>query len=187
MAECGVSPHTLAAYRSDLMRFVRWRRVAAPGPLARLDVADAERLRGLARRVGPGAEQHLPAPGQPLDVLPLPGLRGPADRQRGQAAGRPGRLGPPADGAQPGGRCERLLEAPERRDAAGPSRSRGCWRPSTRPAAGPPRWRDSARSTSTSSRAWPAASARGTRSGASPWARGPSPPWTPTSGATGRR
>ena len=24
MAECGVSPHTLAAYRSDLMHFVRW-------------------------------------------------------------------------------------------------------------------------------------------------------------------
>jgi integrase/recombinase XerD len=39
MAECGVSPHTLAAYRSDLMRFVRWRKVAAPGPLANLDVS----------------------------------------------------------------------------------------------------------------------------------------------------
>jgi integrase/recombinase XerD len=39
MAECGVSPHTLAAYRSDLMRFVRWRKASAPGPLASLDVA----------------------------------------------------------------------------------------------------------------------------------------------------
>ena len=39
MGECGVSPHTLAAYRSDLMRFVRWRRTAAPGPLSRLDVS----------------------------------------------------------------------------------------------------------------------------------------------------
>jgi integrase/recombinase XerD len=29
----------LAAYRSDLMRFVRWRKAAAPGPLANLDVA----------------------------------------------------------------------------------------------------------------------------------------------------
>jgi integrase/recombinase XerD len=38
MAECGVSPNTLAAYRSDLMRFIRWRRVAAPGPLTGLDV-----------------------------------------------------------------------------------------------------------------------------------------------------
>ena len=37
MAECGVSPHTLAAYRSDLMRFVRWRKSHAPGPLADLD------------------------------------------------------------------------------------------------------------------------------------------------------
>src|SRR6185312_7955951 len=43
MAECGVSAHTLAAYRSDLMRFIRWRRAAAPGPLSRLDVAS---LRG---------------------------------------------------------------------------------------------------------------------------------------------
>src|SRR5262249_41341572 len=39
MAECGVSPHTLAAYRSDLMRFVRWRKAVAPGPLANLDIA----------------------------------------------------------------------------------------------------------------------------------------------------
>jgi integrase/recombinase XerD len=37
MAECGVSPHTLAAYRSDLMRFVRWQKTHAPGPLANLD------------------------------------------------------------------------------------------------------------------------------------------------------
>jgi integrase/recombinase XerD len=37
MAECGVSPHTLAAYRSDLMRFVRWRQTKAPVPLASLD------------------------------------------------------------------------------------------------------------------------------------------------------
>jgi integrase/recombinase XerD len=39
MAECGVSPHTLAAYRSDLMRFLRWRRTAATGPLSSLTVA----------------------------------------------------------------------------------------------------------------------------------------------------
>jgi integrase/recombinase XerD len=38
MAECGVSPNTLAAYRSDLMRFIRWRKSAAPGPLGQLDV-----------------------------------------------------------------------------------------------------------------------------------------------------
>ena len=37
MAECGVSPHTLAAYRSDLMRFVRWRKTQAPRPLGSLD------------------------------------------------------------------------------------------------------------------------------------------------------
>jgi integrase/recombinase XerD len=38
MAECGVSAHTLAAYRSDLMRFARWRKSEAPGPLASLNV-----------------------------------------------------------------------------------------------------------------------------------------------------
>jgi integrase/recombinase XerD len=54
MAECGVSPHTLAAYRADLMRFFRWRRTEAPGPLASLDApalgryVDSLNQRGLA-------------------------------------------------------------------------------------------------------------------------------------------
>jgi integrase/recombinase XerD len=38
MAECGLSPNTLAAYRSDLMKFIRWRKRNAPGPLAGLDI-----------------------------------------------------------------------------------------------------------------------------------------------------
>jgi integrase/recombinase XerD len=38
MAECGVSPHTLAAYRADLMRFLRWRKVHAPGPLRKIGI-----------------------------------------------------------------------------------------------------------------------------------------------------
>ena len=33
MAECGLSANTLAAYRSDIMRFTRWRREHAPGPI----------------------------------------------------------------------------------------------------------------------------------------------------------
>lgn len=33
MAECGVSTNTLAAYRSDIARFIRWRREHAPGPI----------------------------------------------------------------------------------------------------------------------------------------------------------
>ena len=37
MAECAVSPHTLAAYRSDLMRFIRWRKSKAPVELEKLD------------------------------------------------------------------------------------------------------------------------------------------------------
>ena len=38
MAECGVSPNTLAAYRSDIARFVEWRKRHAPGPLADVDI-----------------------------------------------------------------------------------------------------------------------------------------------------
>jgi integrase/recombinase XerD len=37
MAECGVSPNTLAAYRSDLMRFLRWRKTSTPVELSKLD------------------------------------------------------------------------------------------------------------------------------------------------------
>lgn len=39
MAECGVSPNTLAAYRADTARFVRWRKAHAPGPLAAVGIA----------------------------------------------------------------------------------------------------------------------------------------------------
>jgi len=38
MAECGLSPNTLAAYRSDVSKFVRWRKLFAPGPIAKLNV-----------------------------------------------------------------------------------------------------------------------------------------------------
>jgi integrase/recombinase XerD len=51
MAECGASPNTLAAYRSDLLRFVRWRRQEAPGPLSSLDI---ERLTRYAVHLGDG-------------------------------------------------------------------------------------------------------------------------------------
>ena len=37
MAECGVSPNTLAAYRSDLMRFLRWRKANTHVELSKLD------------------------------------------------------------------------------------------------------------------------------------------------------
>src|SRR3954464_10087021 len=39
MAECGVSPNTLAADRADIMRFQRWRKAHAPGPLAKIEIA----------------------------------------------------------------------------------------------------------------------------------------------------
>lgn len=38
MAECGVSSNTLAAYRCDLVKFIRWRKDFAPGPMASLDI-----------------------------------------------------------------------------------------------------------------------------------------------------
>jgi integrase/recombinase XerD len=38
MAECGLSSNTLAAYRSDIVRFSRWRKQHAPGALADLDI-----------------------------------------------------------------------------------------------------------------------------------------------------
>ena len=38
MAECGLSANTLAAYRSDIVRFSRWRKRFAPGPLAELEI-----------------------------------------------------------------------------------------------------------------------------------------------------
>ena len=40
MAECGLSAHTLAAYRSDIVRFSRWRKKFAPGPLAEIRIGD---------------------------------------------------------------------------------------------------------------------------------------------------
>ncbi len=39
MAECGASPHTLAAYRSDVMRFNRWREKTKAGKVEATDVA----------------------------------------------------------------------------------------------------------------------------------------------------
>jgi integrase/recombinase XerD len=38
MAECGLSPNTLAAYRSDVVRFSQWRQTHAPGPIAQLEI-----------------------------------------------------------------------------------------------------------------------------------------------------
>jgi integrase/recombinase XerD len=38
MAECGLSSNTLAAYRSDIVRFSRWRKEHAPGPMADLNI-----------------------------------------------------------------------------------------------------------------------------------------------------
>ena len=55
-------------------------------PMARLDIADLCRLRRSPGPVGLAPTSVVPAPGQPLHVLPVPDLRGEADGERGQAA-----------------------------------------------------------------------------------------------------
>jgi integrase/recombinase XerD len=52
MAECGVSPHTLAAYRSDLMHFIRWRKQEAVGPIADMDALTLGRYVEWLHRMG---------------------------------------------------------------------------------------------------------------------------------------
>ena len=52
MSECGVSPHTLAAYRADLMRFIGWRKAHAPGPLANLDISELAGYVDFLNRLG---------------------------------------------------------------------------------------------------------------------------------------
>ena len=56
----------------------------------------------MAAQVGACTQQRVPPPGQSFHVLSLPGIRGPAVGQRGQAAGRAGSLGPVAHGLEPG-------------------------------------------------------------------------------------
>ncbi len=62
MAECNVSPNTLAAYRGDVAKFARWRKEHAPGPLAKLTIdqlagyAESLAARGLA---APSIGRHL--------------------------------------------------------------------------------------------------------------------------------
>jgi integrase/recombinase XerD len=112
MAECGVSPNTLAAYRSDLMRFARWRAETGAGPLAKVDpgvlTAYFDRLRvdGLAPS---SIVRHLASLSTFYRFLMLEGL---ADENLARVLEAPALwdrlpnvLGPKAVG--------RLLEAPD--------------------------------------------------------------------------
>ena len=124
MAECGVSPHTLAAYRSDLMRFVRWQKSEAPGPLASLDASDLSgyvEMLSLSGLAPSSVCRHLASLSTffrflvfegrlPENVVKL------SDRSLG--------LGSPADGALAGGGQASARFADER-DSPGASRSRG--------------------------------------------------------------
>ena len=171
MAECGVSPHTLAAYRSDLMRFLRWRKSTAPVELAKLDAITLGDYVDSLNRAAAFAKQHLPASGEPLDVFPLPGPRrasvsdnvaklliAPAVWDR-----LPTVLSPAAARA-----AARIPEHRRRGWAAAIAR---CSKRCTPPAAAPPRWSGFGRWIWISTRERPGASARGTRNGRSRWAR----------------
>ncbi len=52
MSECGLSPNTLAAYRSDVARFSRWRKQHAPGPLKDLQIQGLAGYVDFLRRSG---------------------------------------------------------------------------------------------------------------------------------------
>ncbi len=101
MAECGVSPHTLAAYRSDLMRFVRWRQVEAPWPLDRLDASSLSRYVEFLSQSGLAASSVIRHIASLLDFLSIPGDRRPHHGKRRQVARGSGSLGPTAGRAQP--------------------------------------------------------------------------------------
>ena len=179
MAECGVSPHTLAAYRSDLMGFLRWRKAHAPGPLARLEIGVLSgyvselALAGLAPS---SICRHLASLSTFFRFLVFEEklsdnvaklLVAPAVWDR-----LPTVLGPAA--------VERLLSVPKadtrlgRRDRA--ARSRLC----TQLDAGPRRWSICDQRISTLKGDWHVASARATRNGGSRWERGRSRRSRPT-------
>ena len=101
MAECGVSPHTLAAYRSDLMRFIRWRKSKAPVEIAKLDaIALSDYVVSLhCASLSPSSIcRHLASLSTFFRFLVLEGR---VERQRRQALDRARGLGSLTDGAQP--------------------------------------------------------------------------------------
>ncbi len=111
MAECGASSHTLAAYRSDAMKFIRWRSSAFPGRKPEINLAmlvqyvDWLKGRGLApASIG----RHIASLSTYLRFLVIEGLldENPARLLRAPAVWDrlPTVLGPAA--------VERLLEAP---------------------------------------------------------------------------
>lgn len=52
MAECRVSPNTLAAYRADIARFIRWRKAEAPVPIADLGLPQLSKFMEFLRGEG---------------------------------------------------------------------------------------------------------------------------------------
>ena len=156
------------------MRFLRWRkahRARAAGD-ARHRRPDAATSMSWCRR-RPRAEQHRPAPGEPLDVLPVPGVRGQARRRTWPSCWSRRRSGIACRRCSARRAVDRLLSTPEPDDAAGPSRPRGARDPLRDRLPGLGGRRPAARATWTSKGARPGASARGTRSGGSRSGRGP--------------
>ena len=130
MAECGVSPHTLAAYRSDLMGFIRWRKAKAPVELAKLDALKMADYVDTMHRAKLSPSTICRRPGEPLDVLPLSRARRSCERKHRQAIDRAGSLGPLADCPEPRGGVPpaRVAECPDQARPSRPGHSRDALR-----------------------------------------------------------
>ena len=114
MAECGVSPHTLAAYRSDLMRFVRWRKSKAPGRAREAWTRRrwaATSTRCIALGLAPSSVcRHLASLSTFFRFLVFEGR---LTENVAKLLDRAGGLGPLADGAEPGrGRAPARIAQP---------------------------------------------------------------------------
>ena len=86
--------------------------VQAPGQLASLDAIAPGRLCRLARSRRPGAQQRVPAPGEPFDILPIPGLRRPASAKTSPSCWSPRRSGTACRRCSVPPHAKRLLESP---------------------------------------------------------------------------
>ena len=183
MSECGVSPHTLAAYRGDLMRFTGWRSACA-GPLATLGIGDLEGYVDFLTRSGlapTSVGRHLASLSTFFRFLIFEGrleenvaklLVAPAVWDR-----LPTVLGPAA--------VDRLLGTPRVRPGLAGATGRHS-RPCTRPDVARRRSLPCGPGTWTSRRARRVASGKGTKNASFPWARRPASHSRSTSSATAR-
>ena len=179
--ERGASPHTVEAYRRDLIDLGDFVEHEDPGHDRS---RRARRVRRRAARPRPLACDRPPAPGRRARVPEAPGAGGrraatPAARCRCRGSGR----SLPEAAHQGGGRGDR--DRPRRHARAACATGR-CWSCSTAPGSGSRSSCRCASRTSTSTRASCGAWARVRSSGSSRWARAPSRPPVRTCSAAGR-